>query len=245
MTDISGSRRVHCHAPSQCFDQDTVSIRPAELIVHRFYRVAHLNASKERRDQQEEAEAKERSREIERVQQAQANLQAHMVNNAVLAGMPPRTHLQQPSTQLSTSAYPMRNTNPYVQAAPNFYAQTNMAVHTTMPPNPMPYPASGSVPALNPYANLTTAAYPPHTGPGQNGVGFAPNAHQPHGGNLSGHRNHGMQNNGGFPKGNQPPPVANFRPKFKGNFPPNKAQPAPGSQEQSQNQRPQNPDRFG
>jgi hypothetical protein len=210
-----------------------------------FYRVAHLNASKERRDQQEEAEAKERSKEIERVQQAQANIQAHMVNNAVLASMPPRPHLQQPPTQLNASAYPMRTTNPYAQAAPNFYAQANMVVHSTMPPNTMSYPGAGHVPALNPYTTQTTVAYPTHAGPRQNGVGFVPNAHQPQGGNLPVHRNHGMQNNGGIPKGNQPPGAVNFRPKFKGNFPPGRSQPASGSQEQPQNQRPTNPDRFG
>ncbi|KAJ9109044.1 hypothetical protein QFC21_000370 [Naganishia friedmannii] len=208
--------------------------------------VVHLNASKERRDQQEEAEAKERSREIERVQQqAQVSIQAHMVNNAVLASMPPRPHMQQPPTQLNASAYPMRNNNPYAQAAPTFYPQANMVVHTAMPPNAMPYPNAGSVPALNPYATQTTAAYPPHASLKRNGPGFVPNAHQPPGGNLPVHRNHAMQNNGGFAKSNQPTAAVNFRPKLKGNFLSVKPPPATSSQEQTQNQRPPNPDRFG
>ncbi|KAJ9109772.1 hypothetical protein QFC19_002002 [Naganishia cerealis] len=136
--------------------------------------VAHLKASKERRDQQEEAEAKERTREIERVQQAQANIQAHMINNSVLASMQqPRPHIQQPPTQLPPQSFPMRNTNPYSQPAPNFYPQANM-VHS-IPPNTMPYPnnGSGAAPAMNPYAPSMSGAYPLHAVPRQNGGGRA------------------------------------------------------------------------
>lgn len=217
-----------------------------------FCRVKHLAASKERRDQQEEAEAHERTREVERVQHAHAaNIQA-MATSAAMHNMPPRVQMQQPIAQLPPHQFPAQANNPYAQPG-TFYPNQAPMMNPPMQPISMPYNSNVGPPPgvpMNPYAPPPNASAfppvpmsrPPHMDMRQDAMGMPPQAQQRPANNFGGNRQHGMPSNGGF----QPRPSGlPFKPKFKGNFQgPQGPQPA-ASQEQPKNPRPVNPDRFG
>ncbi|GHJ85431.1 hypothetical protein NliqN6_1833 [Naganishia liquefaciens] len=215
--------------------------------------VVHLSASKERRDQQEEAEAKERTKEFERVQHAHANMQAQMATSMGMANMPPRTHTQPPPSQLPpTSFQPVRVNNPYA-AAPAYYPVQASMMNQSMPPSVIPYNnnAGPQAPIPNPYVQANVAPYPsgPGTGPMQVGARqdmSSMSSRQPQMpmNNYGGSRPNIMSTNGGLPPG--APRFQGTAPKlqrkFKGNFT-ESSQPSNGTQEQS-SRPPVNPNRF-
>lgn len=216
-------------------------------------RVVHLSASKERRDQQEEAEAKERTKEIERVQHAHANMQAQMATSMGMANMPLRSHIQPPPSQLPpTSFQPIRANNPYA-AAPAFYPVQAPMMNQSVPPSAISYNNNAVPPApvLNPYVQANAAPYsagpgnrPLQAGPRQDMSNMPPRQTQMPMNNYGGSRQNGMPSNGGLPPVPPRPHGAapKFQPKFKGNFT-GSSQPSNGAQEQS-SRPPVNPNRF-
>lgn len=208
----------------------------------------HLSASKERRDQQEEAEAKERTKEIERVQHAQANMQAQMATSMGMANMPPRSHIQPPPSQLPPASFqPIRANNPYA-APPAYYPVQAPIMNQSMPTSGISFNnnAGPSAPMMNPYVQANVAPY--SAGPGnrplQAGSNMPPRQTQMPMNNYGGSRQNDMPSNGGLPPVPPRPQggAPKFQPKFKGNFT-GSSQPSNGTQEQS-SRPPVNPNRF-